>query len=138
MKIAALFLLLAFLQLVIPLAPDFGTAHERGKRIGCEYHIREMYRAMTQYATDNGGFLPPDLKTLESLKYLSDEESTRCPDRWGADDALPDYLYFGKDRKLNGPAFLLLCDRPGNHPGTFRANISSDGQFRPRMAEEEK
>jgi len=138
LKVAALCLFLALLWLAVPLRPTYGTAFERGKRIGCEYHIRDIYRALTQYAADNGGFLPPDLKTLESPKYLPDEESTHCPGRWGADDALPDYLYFGKDRKLNEPAFLLLCDRPGNHPGTFRANISSDGQFRPQMDEEGK
>ena len=88
---------------------------------------------MKQYAADNGGFLPPDLETLEAKKYLPYEDLIRCPSRRKADEAFSDYLYFGKDRKLNEPAFLLLCDRPGNHPGTFRANISSDGQFRPRM-----
>lgn len=138
LKIAALFLLLAFLWLVIPFLPTYGTAFERGKRIGCEYHIRDIYRALTQYAADNGGFLPPDLEPLKARDYFRYEDPTRCPGRWGADDALPDYLYFGKDRKLNEPAFLLLCDRPGNHPGTFRANISSDGQFRSRMDKEGK
>lgn len=138
LKIAALFLFLAFLWLVIPFLPTHGAVSERGKRISCECNLLEMYRAMKQYAADNGGFLPPDLETLEAQKYLHDKDFTRCPDRWRADDGLPDYLYFGKDRKLNEPAFLLLCDRPGNHPGTFRANISSDGQFRPRMKEEGK
>ncbi len=138
LKIAALFLFLAFLWLMIPLAPNYGTAHERGLRIGCESNLRQIYRAMKQYAADNGGFLPPDLETLEAQKYLPYEDLIRCPSRRKVNEAFSDYLYFGKDRKLNEPAFLLLCDRPGNHPGTFRANISSDGQFRPRMKEEGK
>lgn len=52
LKIAALFLFLAFLWLVIPFLPTYGTAFERGKRINCECNLLEMYRAMGSKAVN--------------------------------------------------------------------------------------
>lgn len=123
-----LYLFLALLWLFASL-PPFGVARERAKRISCTSNLKQIHMALEQYAGDYEGFLPPDLKTLQESGYLTDFEVFRCPSRLRPNAEFSDYLYFGRDRKLKAPPFLLVRDRDKNHPGVYWNNLFSDGQI---------
>lgn len=123
-----LYLLLAFLWMLFAL-PQSGRARERAKRISCTSNLKQIYMGLEQYAGDYEGFLPPELKTLQKLNYLSDDMIYHCPSRLRPNAEFSDYLYFGKDRKLKEPPFLLMRDRDKNHPGVYWNNLFSNGQI---------
>lgn len=123
-----LYLFLALLWLFASL-PPLGRARERAKRISCTSNLKQIYMALGQYEEDNEGFLPPELKTLQESGYLTDLEIYHCPSRLRPNAEFSDYLYFGKDRKLKAPPFLLVRDRDKNHPGVYWNNLFSDGQI---------
>ncbi len=123
-----LYFFFAFLWLLFAI-PLTGRAHERAKRISCTSNLKQIYMGLEQYAGDYEGFLPPDLETLQKSGYLTDQEIYHCPSRLRPNAEFSDYLYFGKDRTLKGPSFLLVRDRDKNHPGVYWNNLFSDGQI---------
>lgn len=123
-----LYLFFVFLWLLFAISMT-GRARERAKRISCTSNLKQIHIALEQYAGDYEGFLPPDLKTLQESGYLTDFEVFRCPSRLRPNAEFSDYLYFGKDRKLKAPPFLLVRDRDKNHPGVYWNNLFSDGQI---------
>lgn len=123
-----LYLFFVFLWLLFAI-PLTGRAHERAKRISCTSNLKQIYMGLEQYAGDYEGFLPPELKTLQESGYLTDLEVFRCPSRLRPNAEFSDYLYFGKDRKLKAPSFLLVRDRDKNHPGLYWNNLFSNGQI---------
>ena len=127
-KTGKIYLLFVFLWLLFAI-PLTGRAHERAKRISCTSNLKQIYMSLEQYAGDYEGFLSPDLKTLQESGYLTDLEVFRCPSRTRPNAEFSDYLYFGRDRKLKDPPFLLVRDRDKNHPGVYWNNLFSDGQI---------
>jgi len=125
-----LYLFFVFLWLLFAI-PLTGRARERAKRISCTSNLKQIYMGLEQYAGEYEGFLPPDLKTLQESGYLTDLEVYRCPSRLRPNAEFSDYLYFGKDRKLKGPPFLLVRDRNKNHPGGYWNNLFSNRQVQP-------
>jgi hypothetical protein len=131
-----LYLFLALLWLFASL-PQLGRVRERAMRISCTSNLKQIYMSLEQYAADSEGFLPPELKTLQESDYLSDSAIYRCPSRTRPNAEFSDYLYFGRDRKLKDPPFLLVRDRDKNHPGVYWNNLLSNGEIR-REPEERK
>ncbi len=127
--VTMLYLFLAFWWLVAYI-PGTGRARERTKRICCQNDLRQIYQFIQQYAADYQGYCPPDLQTLNQTDYLTDLDIYRCPSRTRPNEKFSDYEYFGRGRKLDGPAFLLLQDRDQNHPGKFYNNVMSDGEIK--------
>ncbi len=127
-KLAAAFgyLLLALFSLGL-LMPMFGTAREKARRISCGSNLKQICLALHQYAIDYDNFLPPSLEVLKATDYLNNQGIYRCPSHWKGHSEFSDYLYFGKDRKVTEPPFLLLEDRERNHPGNYRNRMFSDG-----------
>jgi len=125
-----IYLFLAFLWLAVAF-PELGSARERSRRIACTSNLKQIYLSLKQYAADYDGVLPPELKTLDEAGYLTDRAVFCCPSRTLPNAEFSEYLYFGKDHKLNGPPFLLVRDRDGNHPGIYWNNLYSNGQVLP-------
>lgn len=121
------YLLLGIFSLGI-LLPTLGAARERAKRIACQANLKQIRLAVEQYAADSGGWLPPDLETLERTVYLTDRAIFHCPSREGDHSDFSDYLYSGAGHRWDEPAFPLLEDQPDNHPGRYRNRIFSDGK----------
>lgn len=82
------------------------------------------------YAEENGGAYPPNLRTLSTAEYLTDESVYRCPSQWGREPEFSDYQYLGKGRLRDEAVFPILRDLPGNHPGKYCSVLFSDGSVR--------
>ena len=120
------YLLFALLMLGF-LLPQLGRARETSCRIVCYTNLKQIYLALKLYADDYSGFLPPDLETLKTQCYLTDNQTFYCPtQRKNEKPGRIDYEYFGRGHKITDPPFLLLADRIGNHPFHFRNMMLSD------------
>jgi len=131
-----LYLFLAFLWLSLEIFL-IRRADECVGRIACTSNLRSIYLSLEQYAEDSEGFFPPELKTLYESGYLTDGNVYRCLSRTSPNAEFSDYLYFGKDRKLKAPPFLLVRDRDKNHPGLYWNNLFSDGRVWPEPVKRE-
>ena len=103
---------------------------ERNRRIACQSNLKQIITALYWYAEENGGAYPPDLRTLVTAEYLTDESVYRCPSRRARNPEFSDYQYLGKGRMRDEAAFPILRDLPGNHPGRYRSVLFSDGSVR--------
>jgi len=125
-----LFAVAAVLWLVFTFCPARGSL-ERIRRIGCAGNLRQLHLALCQYGIDNSDYLPPDLETLKRIVPEYAPEIYQCPSTGPDTTRFSDYLYSGAGRKLSEkPPFVLLEDRPDNHPGMFRNQLTSDGVIR--------
>ncbi|OQA88655.1 MAG: hypothetical protein BWY31_00253 [Lentisphaerae bacterium ADurb.Bin242] len=96
---------------------------EISRRISCISRLKVIGLSLNQYAAENNGYFPPDLETL-SL----DKASIRCPGGRNDSDCGSNYRYHGKGKKNTDEPFIIVEDRPENHPGTFHGILYSDGQ----------
>ncbi len=70
--------------------------------------MKQIGLALVQYAEENAGAYPPDLRTLIETDYLTDESIYRCPSRRRPNPEFSDYQYLGKGRQCEDPAFPIL------------------------------
>lgn len=96
---------------------------ETARRISCIRGLKIIGLSLNQYAMENSGYFPSDLETIDIDKALF-----RCPS--GRKDSVFDttYFYHGKGKKNTDEAFIIVEDRPKNHPGIFRGILYSNGQ----------
>lgn len=109
------------------LTPPCGMGRETARRISCASNLKSIALVLQQYTIDYDDCFPPDLKTLATHDYLTDEYAYRCPSLRRELPDFSDYLYYGKGRKITEPPFLLLEDRDRNHPGNYHNRMFSDG-----------
>ena len=120
------YLLFALLMLGF-LLPQLGRARETSCRIVCYTNLKQIYLALKMYADDYSGCLPPDLETLKTQCYLTDDQTFYCPtQRKNENPGRIYYEYYGRGHKITDQPFLLLADRPGNHPFHYRNMMLSD------------
>ena len=121
------YLFFALLMLGFAL-PQLGRARETSCRISCYTNLKQIYIALKMYADDYSGWLPPDLETLKTQCYLTDDRTCYCPTQQKNEKpGRIDYEYYGRGHKITDPPFLLLADRDGNHPFHYRNMMLSDG-----------
>ena len=72
------YLLFAVLMLGFFL-PQLGAASEKPRRIACYSNLKQIHIALKMYADDYSGCLPPDLETLKTQRYLTDDRTYYCP-----------------------------------------------------------
>ncbi len=131
------YLLFAVLMLGF-LLPQLGAASEKPRRIACYSNLKQIHIALRMYADDYSGWLPPDLETLKE-GYLTDDVTYYCPTQLKNEKSgRIDYEYYGRGHKITDPPFLLLADRPGNHPFHFRNMMLSDGTNCSRQGPDKK
>ena len=122
-----IYLLFSALMLALCLNGS-GSPNEKVRQVNCFSNLRKIYFALRMYAEDHSGFLPPDLETLKPNESLDDNELCLCPTRLAMGKrGRIDYEYYGRGHKITDPPFLLLADRPGNHPFHYRNMMLSDG-----------
>ena len=107
---------------------------EEARRATCKENLKAIAAALHTYAAGNDGFLPPDLQTLVTEKYVQDEKRFSCPsttyeprpgenvDDYGA------YVYFGRGGRFGDAAAALVADRPANHGDDARNLVYGDGR----------
>ena len=105
-------------------------SRERSRRIACQSNLKQIGIALYLYAEENGGAYPPNLRTLSTAEYLTDESVYRCPSQRGREPEFSDYQYLGKGRLCDEAVFPILRDLPGNHPGKYSSVLFSDGSVR--------
>ena len=110
------------------------TWREQARRLHCRRNLDNIAKALRTYSAQNDEFLPPDLQTLVTQKYVQDENAFACPstthdpragqsvDDYGA------YLYFGGGARFGDAAAVLVADRPGNHGDDGRNVVQGDGR----------
>ena len=116
---------------------------EKSHRMGCWANLKRISIDLYQYADDNNGHYPDDLKMLsESFNVDSD---CRCPAAvWKSwfeqgrkrdhehgrnEPFLSDYNYYGKGRKSTDAPFVILEDKIDNHRGNYKNFLRSDGRI---------
>ena len=109
--------------------PGLGQAREKARRISCKSNMKQIGLALVQYAEENAGAYPPDLRTLIETDYLTDESIYRCPSRRRPNPEFSDYQYLGKGRQCEDPAFPILHDLPKNHPGKYSNILYSNNEI---------
>ena len=121
------YLLFALLMLGF-LLPQLGRARETSCRIVCYTNLKQIYLALKMYADDYSGCLPPDLETLKTQCYLTDNQTFYCPTQQKNEKpGHIDYEYYGRGHKITDPPFLLLAERDGNHQFHYRNMMLSNG-----------
>lgn len=100
----------------------FTDYSEVARRISCISHLKAIGFSLNLYATENNGYYPPGLETLNL-----DNASIRCPSNRNNSGFGSNYLYHGKGKKNTDSLFIIVEDCPENHPGTFRGILYSDG-----------
>ncbi len=114
---------LALLFTLFNLLPIACTDYsETARRISCISQLKGIGLSLNQYAAEHKGYFPPDLETL-----CLDNISPRCPCNRNYSGSGSNYLYHGKGKKDTDALFIIVEDRPENHPGTFRGILYSDG-----------
>lgn len=95
---------------------------EVARRISCIGRLKAIGFSLNLYAAENNGYYPPDLETLNL-----DNASILCPSNRNNFGSGSNYFYHGKGKKNTDALFIIVEDRPENHPGTFRGILYSNG-----------
>jgi type II secretory pathway pseudopilin PulG len=95
------------------LLPYLARSRTRADETECLQHLRNLSWALSMYAQDHSGHLPPRLTTL-SPRYLAETGVFRCPRVVAAEKRLSDHGYLVEPRTLHYAYQPGLCidDRP--------------------------
>jgi|GEM_PF-817238 len=140
--VALLPLLLTIISGMV-LLPSLQTARESARRSYCLSSLKQIGLAVQQYALDNKGHFPADMRTLKENDYLSDPDCYICPSSseqpsCGSSFAT-NYIYFGRGITLDVADIPIAMDAPRNHhifyknPRNYRNFVNilySDGHAR--------
>lgn len=108
------------------------------RNMKCCFNQRAIWMALQAYADDFGGFYPPEngaagLNRLLDGKYVIDKTIYICPWNQPGRGEGPlteencDYIYYGGGRAGERKAFVMVMDKPGNHPERTYCVTRSDG-----------
>ena len=134
-------LLIVFVVVLILVAlmfPLIRYNYQKMERIICANNLKEVSLALYIYAKDHNGRFPPTLKILYDQEYLADKELMDCPatKRIGTPED-PDYLYTAGLSVDDPSLYVLMEDKPGNHPDGGRnvLYVNSEVVWKPAKAD---
>ena len=118
--------------------PYCTVSPRKARNMRCCFNQRAIWMALQAYADDFGGFYPPEngavgLNRLLDGKYVIDKTIYICPWNQPGRGEGPlteedcDYIYYGGGRAGERKPFVLIMDKPGNHPGYMYCVTHSDG-----------
>ena len=112
-----MFVFMAVAFVFVLMVPIIRTVHDYKTRSMCADNVRQIGRAMYIYAQEHDGKFPPDMETLYSEKYLTNEDFLDCPANQDKGNLKkPDFFYTG-GLSVNSPSLApLVRDKEGNHP----------------------
>ena len=124
----AIFMLTAFLVLLIlPAFNSYESAEER-REVHCASNLKQIGLGLLMYCNDHGGFYPDKsgaagLEQLRSLDYITDYKIFVCPstkivpggDEKPLTEANVSYCFRGGMSKKDSADSVICHDKPNNH-----------------------
>ncbi|WP_303056457.1 hypothetical protein [Victivallis vadensis] len=119
-------------------SPPHCVSSRKSRITACCSNQKQIWMALQAYANDFGGFYPPEngvagLNRLLDGKYVIDKTIYICPWNQPGRGEGPlneedcDYIYYGGGRAGERKAFVMVMDKPGNHPERTYCVTRSDG-----------
>ncbi len=105
-------------------AQELGQAIERVKPAAvkhedsCKTNLKQLGLALHLYSTDHAEEFPPDISFLPVQGYLPDPGILVC---FARPDEPRGYIYVPGLRANSNPSWIVVYDKPGNHPDGYNA-----------------
>ncbi len=116
--LSSAFLVLQLIVLPVLLMPALGRARVHARSAACKNNLKQIGLAVHMYAADHAEEFPEDLALLFVEEHLQDPGIMVCPAR--PDDS-NGYVYVPGLTANSDPTWIVLYDKPGNHPDGYNA-----------------